>query len=626
MLSLKNASLNLGSTVLLDAVNLTIERGERVCLVGRNGTGKSSLMKVLTGEYALDAGEVLRNTGLRVAQMPQDVPRALVGDAESTVRAVIARGFGKVGEAVAEYHALLAQPEPDMKRLAQVQTVLEAGDGWALDSRVETVLSQLQLPADMPFSGLSGGLKRRALLGQSLVSQPDLLLLDEPTNHLDIDSIAWIEEFLLNWSGALLFVTHDRAFLRRLATRIIELDRGHLKSWPGSYDDYLRYKADALHAEAQQNALFDKRLAQEEAWIRRGIEARRTRDQGRVKRLLQMREEFAQRRNLQGTAKLSMQEADRSGKLVAETQQLSFSRGDKLIIRELTTTILRGDKIGIIGPNGAGKTTLLKLLLGQLEPTSGSLKTGTNLQVAYFDQLRAQIDDDKPVFENIGDGKDFVEVDGKRTHVMTYLQNFLFTPDRARSPAKALSGGERARLLLARLFSQPSNLIVLDEPTNDLDVETLDLLEELLVDYSGTVWLVSHDRDFIDRVVTRSLVFEGNGRIGDYVGGYSDWLRQRREVRAASTAPAKSENKSTPAPAAKPASKLSYKDKRELDMLPGKIEKLEAEQAELSAKLSDASFYQKERDKALAVQQRLAAIDEELAAAYARWEALDGQA
>ena len=619
MLTLRNLGLQMGSTALLDSVELTIERGERLCLVGRNGAGKSTLMAVIAGSVLPDHGEVVREQGFRVAQLPQDVP----GDLEGSVEAVVAKGLGDVGALLADYHALLAQEPHDLRRLAQVQQALEARDGWTLDSRLQAVLSRLQLPGDKPFAALSGGLKRRVLLAQALVAEPDLLLLDEPTNHLDIDSIVWLEEFLLGWNGTLLFVTHDRAFLRRLATRIIELDRGTLRSWPGTYDDYLRRKEDALRAEAQQNALFDKRLAQEEAWIRRGIEARRTRNMGRVARLVQMRQDYGQRRNLQGEAKLILQEAERSGRLVCEAQKLRFARGEQVLVKDFSTTILRGDKIGIIGPNGAGKTTLLNLLLGKLAPDGGTLRLGTKLEIAYFDQLRAQLDEDKPVSENIADGKEFVEVDGKRLHVMSYLQNFLFTPDRARSPARALSGGERSRLLLARLFAQPSNLLVLDEPTNDLDVETLDLLEELLSDYAGTVLLVSHDREFLDNVVTRCFAFESGGRVGDYVGGYTDWLRQRPIVPTA----AKESKPAAPVPAkaaTTAAAKLNYKEKRELDQLPARIEKLESEQTTLVALLSENGIYQREREKAQKAQARLSEIEQELAVAYARWEALEG--
>ena len=618
LLSLKNLSLHLGNSVLLDAVDLTIEPGERLCLVGRNGTGKSTLMKLLTGEQQADGGEIVRGQALKVAQLPQDVPRAI----EGSVFDVVALGLGDAGRLLAEYHHLLHAEPHDLDRLGRVQSALEAADGWSLDSRVASILTRLELDGEVSFNGLSGGLKRRALLAQALVAEPDLLLLDEPTNHLDIDSITWLEEFLQSWNGTLLFVTHDRAFLRRLATRIIELDRGHLTSWPGSYDDYLKHKAEALHAEAQADALFEKKLAQEEAWIRKGIEARRTRNEGRVRALYDLRDQDRARRRLPGQAKLVLQEAERSGKLVVEAENISFSRGDRTIVRNLSTTILRGDKIGIIGPNGAGKTTLLNLLLGKLAPDSGRLRTGTKLELAYFDQLRAQLDEDRPVFENIGDGKEFVDIGGKRMHVMTYLQDFLFAPDRARSPVRALSGGERSRLLLARLFAQPANLLVLDEPTNDLDVETLDLLEERLLDFQGTVLLVSHDREFLDRVVTRCLVFEGGGRIGDYVGGYADWLRQR-DVAPSKTVrpPATASGSGTPAP--KPRASLSYKDQRELDALPQKIERLETEQAELAARLGDPVLYQQDREAALAAQDRLGEIERTLQLAYARWEALE---
>ena len=621
LLNLKNLSLNLGSTVLLDKVELSLERGERLCLVGRNGTGKSTLMKVIAGGVHADGGEIVRAQNLRVAQLPQDVPK----DLDGTVYEVASAGLGEAGRLVAEYHRLLHDSPDDMKALGRIQSALESHDGWSLDSRVQAVLTRLDLDGDTSFAALSGGLKRRTLLAQALVAEPDLLLLDEPTNHLDIDSIDWLEDFLAGWNGTLLFITHDRAFLRRLATRIIELDRGILRSWPGTYDDYLRRKEEALRTEEQQNALFDKRLAQEEAWIRKGIEARRTRNQGRVERLYKLRDEDRARRKLPGQVKLAVQEAERSGKLVVEAEGVNFARGERQLVRNFSTTLLRGDKIGIIGPNGAGKTTLLNLLLGKLAPDSGKLRLGTNLQVAYFDQLRAVLDESKPVYENIGGGKDFVEIDGNRMHVMSYLQNFLFTPDRARSPVKALSGGERSRLLLARLFSEPSNLLVLDEPTNDLDVETLDLLEERLAEYSGTVLMVSHDREFLDNVVTRCLAFEGNGRIGEYIGGYQDWVRQRPEksapkveTRAAAAAPA-------PKPAAKPAVKLGYKEQRELAALPGQIEKLEAEQEQLTAEIGDGSIYQRDQRRALAVQERLSAIAAELGRAYARWEELETQ-
>jgi ATP-binding cassette subfamily F protein uup len=584
LLQLKDLSLSIGSTPLLDHVDLGIERGERVCLLGRNGMGKSTLLRLIAGETDADDGEVIRARGMKMATLPQDVPRALAG----TVRDVIAQAPGVAPHQVA------------------------------------AMISRLELDADADVAALSGGLKRRVLLGRALVAEPDLLMLDEPTNHLDIDSIVWLETFLLDFHGALLFVTHDRALLRRLATRIIELDRGWLTSWPGDYDNYLRRKSEALHAESQQNALFDKRLAAEEVWIRKGIEARRTRDMGRVKRLLEMRGAYEQRRKLQGQAKFTLTEAERSGKLVAEAKNVGFAYDGPPVIRGLSTTILRGDKVGIIGPNGAGKTTLLKLLLGELQPGSGSLRVGMNLQVAYFDQLRAALDDDKSVADNIGDGKDFVEVGGTRKHVMSYLSDFLFTPDRARSPVRSLSGGERNRLLLARLFARPANLLVLDEPTNDLDVETLDLLEELLLDFSGTILLVSHDREFLNRVVTDSLVFEGDGRVNEYVGGYDDWLRQRPKSVALKGGPPKPAVGGAPSGRPTAASRrLSYKDRRELDALPGRIEQLEAEVHAITEEMGSPDFYQQPSAEIVAAQQRLHAAQQELAAAYQRWQELE---
>ncbi|MCX7070884.1 MAG: ATP-binding cassette domain-containing protein [Gammaproteobacteria bacterium] len=620
LISFKNVNLNLGNTVLLDQVNFTLEPGERLCLVGRNGTGKSTLMKVLSGEVAIDSGELVRSQGLRITELPQDVPKGV----EGSVFEVVADGLGKAGRLVAEYHHLLVHEPDNMDKLGKVQSALEALDGWTIDSKVQAMCERLQLPPDTEFAALSGGLKRRCLLARALVAEPDVLLLDEPTNHLDIDSITWLEDFLASWPGTLLFVTHDRAFLRRLATRIIELDRGILRSWPGTYDEYLVRKEEALRIEEQTNALFDKKLAQEEVWIRKGIQARRTRDQGRVERLKQLRRDSEARRNLPGEAKLVLQEAEKSGKLVAEAKNIAFARGERTIVKSFSTTIVRGDKIGIIGPNGAGKTTLLNLLLGKLEPDAGTVRIGTKLEVAYFDQLRAALDEAKPVFENIGGGKDYVVIDGKQLHVMSYLQNFLFTPDRARSPVKALSGGERSRLLLARLFAEPSNLLVLDEPTNDLDVETLDLLEELLVDYQGTVLMVSHDRAFLNNVVTKTYVYEGGGRIGEYIGGYDDWLRQRKEPTFTAVRPDPKRAESAAAKVVtKPAAGLSGKDKQELDQLPKKIDKLETEQQKLSLEVSDPKFYSGPRDKVVATQKRLAQVDEELAAAYARWETLE---
>lgn len=619
LLTCKNLNLHIGLQALLDKADLVIEPGERICLLGRNGEGKSTLMRVLMREMAVDGGEIQHESGLRIAQLQQTVPQTT----EGLVFDVVAEGLGELGHTLAEYHRLTESADPDLEQMARLQTRLEAQDGWTIDSQVTEVLSRLKLDGSQNFSALSGGLKRRVLLAQALVTQPDLLLLDEPTNHLDVDSIAWLEDFLLQWNGSLLFITHDRAFLRRLATRIIELDRGRLTSWPGNYDAYLRHKQEALDAEEQANAQFDKKLAQEEVWIRKGIQARRTRNEGRVRALKQLRDEHQQRRNRQGTARVVIQEADRSGKLIAEVEEASYSWDDKLIVQGLSTTILRGDRIGLIGPNGAGKTTLLKLLLGELPPDEGLVKHGTKLKVAYFDQLRATLDEDKPVYESISEGQDFVEINGVRKHVLGYLQEFLFTPERARSPVRTLSGGERSRLLLARLFTQPCNLLVLDEPTNDLDLETLDLLEERLMDFQGTLFLVSHDREFLDRVVTRSLVFEGQGRIGDYIGGYQDWLRQRASPQAL---PSKKQSKASAAGKAKrqkPKVALNQDERKELNRLPAQIEKLEAKQSQLNEQLANPSLYDDEASKLPQLQQQLKQLEQQLAEVYARWEMLE---
>ena len=624
LLSAKNLQLQVGLQVLLDHAELVIEPGERVCLLGRNGEGKSTLLRVIAGEVALDGGEIQRENGLRVAQLPQTVP----GDLAGSVFEVVAEGLGELGRTLAQYHQLIEAEAADLEQLGRLQNLIDAQDGWNLDNRVSEVLSRLDLPAGTPFRALSGGLKRRVLLARALITEPDLLLLDEPTNHLDVDSISWLEEFLLQWNGTLLFITHDRAFLRRLATRIIELDRGRLSSWPGDYDTYVRRKQEALDAEAEANAQFDKKLAQEEVWIRKGIQARRTRNEGRVRALHKLREEHRARRNRQGTANVVIQEAERSGKLVAEVEDLNFAWDGKPIVQGLTTTILRGDRIGFIGPNGAGKTTLLNLLLGKLAPDSGQVHHGTRLQVAYFDQLRDTLDEDKAVFENVAEGRDHVEINGASKHVLGYLQEFLFTPERARSPVRSLSGGERSRLLLARLFTQPCNLLVLDEPTNDLDLETLDLLEERLADFGGTLFLVSHDRDFLDRVVTRSLVFEKPGHIGDYVGGYQDWLRQRRPAPAApSKAPARAPKPAKPAAPQKPASNsLSREERKELGRLPGQLEKLEARQQTLSNALAEPDIYREDPARAQALQRELAELEEQISSTFERWEALESRA
>jgi ABC transport system ATP-binding/permease protein len=574
-----------GGPPLLDSVNFQVDAGERVCLLGRNGAGKSTLMRVISGEIVPDTGQVFRQPGARFTRLPQEVPASMAG----TVQALVAEGL------IQRHHE----------------------EDWERDMRLDQLLERLQLPPDAEFSQLSGGLRRRVLLGRALAGQPDLLLLDEPTNYLDLVSIEWLENFLLTEKLSLLFVTHDRAFLRRLATRIVELERGRLTSWACDYPTFLVRKEEVIAAEEKQRAAFDKKLAQEEAWIRQGVRAQRSRAQARIQALQQMRTERRNRREQLGNANLRLAEAARSGVKVIEVENVSFGfPGQPPVINDFTTLIARGDKIGLIGPNGAGKTTLIRLLLGDLPPTAGTIERGTNLEVLYFDQLRAQIDDTKTVAENVTEGESVV-VDGYPRHVISYLQDFLFAPERARSPARVLSGGERNRLLLARLFAKPANLLVMDEPTNDLDLETLDLLEDLLVEYRGTLLLVSHDREFLDNVVTSSLVLEGEGRITEYVGGYSDWQQQRPRAVAP---PPPSRDK----PAARPAKprKLSQRERRELEELPGLIERLEAEQAQLAARLADPGLYQREPAAAPAARTRLANIDKEMAMHFARWEEL----
>ncbi len=622
ILTFRDVVLSLGQPPLLDGVSFSIDRGERLCLVGRNGAGKSTLLKMIAGEIQPDDGEITRTQGLRVAQLAQEVPLGTRG----SIFHVVAEGLGKAGELIDRYHQLAHDVADDhslMDALEECQHELENIDGWALTQRVDTVLTKLALDPDVDVASLSGGMKRRVMLARALVAEPDLLLLDEPTNHLDIAAITWIEEFLLNWNGALLFITHDRAFLQRLATRIIELDRGKLTDFPGDYATYLARKEEMLVNEDRQNALFDKRLAQEEVWIRQGIKARRTRNEGRVRALKAMRDEHAARRTRTGSANMGIQTADRSGKIVVEAEGVGFNYDGRAIVRDFTSTILRGDKIGFIGPNGAGKTTLLRLLLGEMEPTRGTLKRGTNLQIAYFDQYRAVLDEEKSVVDNVGEGSDTVIINGQPKHVLSYLQDFLFAPQRARQPVKALSGGERNRLLLAKLFTKPSNLLVLDEPTNDLDADTLELLEELLIDYKGTVLLVSHDRAFLNNVVTSTLVFEGDGVVNEYIGGYDDWLRQRFTPTAATPKAKSAETNPAPAAPAEKKKKLSFKDQRELEAIPQKIQALESERDQLNTRMGEPDFYQQEKGVISAAQNRLAAIDKELVAVYARWEALE---
>ena len=621
LIQLQRVDFSIGGPLLLEHVDLSIERNERVCIVGRNGEGKSTLMKLIAGELQADDGEVRVQSGVVVARMAQEVPQGT----EGTVFDVVSEGLGDLGRLLARYHHLLH--EGDFDALGDVQHAIEAQHGWDLDRRVTEVLTKLELPADTDFNALSGGMKRRVLLAQALVRKPDVLLLDEPTNHLDIEAIGWLENFLRQFAGSLIFVTHDRSFLRALATRIVEIDRGALTDWPGDYDNYLRRREERLHAESQANALFDKKLAQEEVWIRQGIKARRTRNEGRVRALKALRNERAERRNLGGNVKMTAANAQASGKKVIDLEHVHQAYGGRVLIDDLSTTIMRGDRIGIIGPNGAGKSTLLKIMLGELVPQRGTAELGTGIEVAYFDQHRLQLNDKLNALDNVAEGREFIELNGARKHIIGYLQDFLFSPERARAPITRLSGGERNRLLLAKLFAQPSNLLVMDEPTNDLDVETLELLEELLTDYQGTLLLVSHDRAFLDNVVSSTLVLEGNGRIGEYVGGYTDWLRQRpaaaAAVAAAAVKPGLARN-DPPAPAAAPKRKLSFKDQRELELLPRRIEELETEIAARTEAMSDPAFFAQGGAAVAAVNEALARLQAELDAAYARWSELDG--
>jgi ABC transport system ATP-binding/permease protein len=622
LLRTRHLRLAFGLQPLLEDVNFTIEAGERVCLVGRNGCGKSTFFKVLAGTIAPEDGTVERSQSPTIASLDQALPHTTAG----TVFDCVATGLGELGELISDYHRLSHQlaEDPSELLLEQLETTqhrLEARGGWTLEQQVETVLSRLELDPEARVETLSGGIQRRVLLARALVSGPDLLLLDEPTNHLDIESIEWLEKFLLDFQGTLLFITHDRRFLTRLATRIVDLDRGVLTDWPGDYETYLRRKQAWLDTEATHQAAFDKRLAEEERWIRQGIKARRTRNEGRVRALEKMRAQRRQRRGLAGTANMRVQDAAQSGKLVAECIDASYSVAGRPLIAHLDTLILRGDRIGIIGANGVGKTTLLRLLLGELSVDSGVIRHGTKLETAYFDQRRAQLDERQSVIDNLADGRQFIEIAGQQRHVISYLQDFLFTPERCHTPLSALSGGERNRLLLARVFSKPSNLLVLDEPTNDLDIETLDLLEERLLEYAGTVLLVSHDRDFLDRVVTSTLVFEGNARVKEYVGGYSDWLRQRQPQAAAPAQRQKPAVEEAPKP--KPH-KLSYKDRRELDELPALIEKLEADISSLHARMAEPGFYQLPGEVIADTKDQLAATEISLQLAYRRWEELEG--
>ncbi|NOY67571.1 MAG: ATP-binding cassette domain-containing protein [Gammaproteobacteria bacterium] len=623
VLGLEKISLAYGHLPLLDHVDLQIESGERVCLIGRNGAGKSTLLKVIAGRQHADDGAIRLQSGMRVAYLEQDVPL----NNDLTVFEFVAKGLGDLGEVIKEYHELtnqvaISHDDSLMNRMAELQHRLDAEDGWALTQKVESVITRLQLDADKKISELSGGMRRRVTLGKTLVNDPDLLLLDEPTNHLDITSIIWLEEFLQNYSGAIIFITHDRSFLGNLATRIIEIDRGILRSYPGSYVEYQKRKEQELASEDIANKHFDKKLAEEEKWIRKGIKARRTRNEGRVRALQSMRKERQQRRDKQKQVNIELVSSENAGKIVADLSHVSFSYEDKDIVNDLSTRIVRGDRIGILGPNGTGKSTLLKLILGDLIPDSGDVVLGTKLKLAYYDQHRDQLDLEKTVKDNVNDGQDYINIKGHSRHVISYLKDFLFPVEKINTPVKALSGGERNRLLLAKIFTKPANLLVMDEPTNDLDVDTLELLEELLMEFDGTLLLVSHDRRFLDNVVTSTLVFEGEGRVQEYVGGYEDWLRQRDVISAKNS---KRGQEKTPVkePRTKTKVKLSYKDQRELDALPKKIESLENEQALLQSDIGGPEFYQQDGQLVKDKLERVTVVEKELNEAYSRWEMLE---
>jgi ATP-binding cassette subfamily F protein uup len=628
LLTLDAISLAYGMQPLLDQASMSMEQGERICLLGRNGEGKSTLLRIVSGEIQPDGGVVRLDDGAVLSVLPQNLP----ADDPRTAYEVVSSAFPETGELLAEFHQLAqSADEQSLDRLMKVQERIEALDGWSLDQKVSDILAQYSIDPDQTLNTLSGGWQRRVLLARALVTDPGILLLDEPTNHLDVPAIAWLEEALAQFRGAILFVSHDRAFIRRMATRVVELDRGHLVSFAASYDRYLELKEKALEEEERQNALFDKRLKQEEAWIRQGVKARRTRNMGRVRALKAMREERMQRRERGGTASFTVEDAARSGKLVVEAHDASFAyNGNDPIVRAMNMTVLRGDKIGLVGENGTGKTTLVRLMLGDLAPTDGQIRLGTNLQVAYFDQLRGALDLERNALDNLSEGREFIEINGQSKHVLGYLQEFLFSPERARSPVRVFSGGERARLLLAKLFSKPANILVLDEPTNDLDVETLELLEARLVDFSGTVIVISHDREFLDNVVTDTVFLDGSGKVREFVGGYSDWRRQGgRFPTEVSARPSKS-NKAPaePAqPAKKPkAAKLSYKLKLELEELPRNIESLEAQLGRLQSEVGAPEFYTREPDDVSSTLEEMSETQRQLDSLMERWMELDEQA
>lgn len=627
-ITLRDVQLAFGGPALLDGANFNLERGERVCLIGRNGEGKSTLLKLIEGSLLPDSGEVSIQNGLTVSMLAQDVPMD-----SGKVADIVADGAGEAAEVLRAYHeATDACMLGDMEacdRMGNLQHKLDQLDGWALENKVNALLSKMGLDPNADLADLSGGRKRRVLLARALLTQPDVLLLDEPTNHLDVESIEWLEKFLLDQNNlTLLFISHDRSFVDSIATRIVELDRGILRGYEGNYSRYLELKAQQMEAEEKQNALFDKKLAEEEAWIRQGIKARRTRNEGRVRALKALREESKARRSQQGKVSMATQDANRSGKLVFDIEHLSVAYDDNLLIKDFSALVMRGDRIGLVGDNGVGKTTLIKAILGTIEH-GGSVKTGTQLEVAYFDQLRNALDLEKTVMANVSEGSDFVDVNGNRRHIYSYLQDFLFSPERARTPVKALSGGERNRILLAKLLLKPSNLIVMDEPTNDLDMVTLELLEEMLAEYKGTLLLISHDRAFMDNVVTSTWVFDGKGNIAEYIGGYQDYLQQRPDDKVVDQksdvkkAQAKAEADKAAAQSTVKKVKLSYKDQRELEQLPAEIENLEKEQAELSEKLADGSWFVKDADAATKASQRLTEIDELLLEKLERWDVLE---